>query len=402
MKENITSYFGGHGYSVECTYRLKSKRSLIHKIIKYINNDEKHIPSSSDEYDFDISPIVDVFAMNFILTGRSESFYYKDPEIERLIAEEKENQYFASEMKNFATRLINTDNPSKPNFLYEVTKKEYYERCIQILDRLISVLPPEATSVIEKYTEQKESFRKVLNFIEETMPDEDILVDETDYPTEGFNVGFIRLLDSFYSRIHDKLDLAVLTIQVNSLFSNSDLLEKFGVQLIDFEEKRTESGYVANFIHLSTPYGNIEFQLQSKSQYIDGNTGHSAHTRMEGKEIKGIKIPNPDDSEEVKKYKMSVSYVSPKFGIAMIDRLKIDNVILQELGDFMNYVRVLRQVREGEDLNAVDAYAAKLKSISNRIFSSSGSSMEISRNDILKYLREHSFNDKKDLEGPSL
>lgn len=402
MKENITSYFGGHGYSVECTYRLKSKRSLIHKIIKYINNDEKHIPSSSDEYDFDISPIVDVFAMNFILTGRSESFYYKDPEIERLISEEEDNKVFASEMKRFATRLINTDNPSKPQFLYEVTKKEYYERCIQILDRLISILPPEATAVIERYTKQKKSFRELLNFIEETMPEEDILVDETDYPTEGHNIDFIRLLDSLYSKIHDKLDLAVLTIQVNSLFSNSKLLEGLGVKLVGFEEKRTERGYVANFVHLSTPYGNIEFQLQSKNQYKDGNTGDSAHSELEDKDITGFKIPNVDNPKETKKFARSVSFVSPNFGIAMIDRLKGSSVILQELGDFMNYVRVLRQVREGEKLNAVDAYIAKLKSISHRIFKSFGISIEISRNDILKYIREHSFNDKKDLEGPSL
>lgn len=392
-----------NGYNVECNYRYKSPKSLINKIIKYIDNDQKHIPSSSDEFDFDITPIVDVFAMNLILKDRPSSFHSKDSEINALMLEKVEMQNFIAEMQNFKSSLIDDEFSISPQFIYEVTKKEYYEKCIQILDKLISIIPPEATSLISKYTEQKESFREVLNFIEETMPTEDTLVDETDYPTENNNVDFIKLLDALSSRLYDKLDLAVLTKQVNSIFLNSELLKRFGIKLINFEEKRTESGYVANFMHLSTPYGNIECQLQSQNQYIDGNIGESAHTKMKDKKIKGYRIPDPKNPGEVKEFKGKVLSVSPRFYTAKIDDVEEGKVLIQEYTDYKNYRKVLGQVQKGSvQAQALMSYFEKLYSMRNVIFNTSGNIEELIYFDILKYLKVHSFTDRTDLEGPSL
>lgn len=381
-------------YSIECNYRFKSPKSLINKIIKYIDNDEKHIPSISNEFDFDISPIADVFAMNLVLNDRPSSFHSKDPEINKLMTEKVETQAFIAEMQNFKSRLIDDEFSINPQFLYQVTKKEYYEKCIQILDRLISIIPPEATSLIAKYTEQKESFREVLNFIEETMPTEDTLVDETDYPTEDHNVDFIKLLDSLSARLYDKLDLAVLTKQANSLFSSSELLKKFGIHLDGFEEKRAESGYVSNFMYLSTPYGKIECQLQSKNQYIDGNIGESAHTKMKGKKIKGYRIPDPDNPEEVKEFKGLILHVAPKFYTSKLDDVEEGKVLIQEYTDYKNYRKVLGQVQKGSpQAQALMSYLEKLYSMRNRIFDSSGGFEEITYYDISKYVRNHSFDE---------
>lgn len=390
-------------YRIECIGRLKSPISLVNKIIKYINSDEKHVPSPSGEFDFGISPIHDVFAMNLVLTDRPSSFHSKDPEINKLMTEKVETQAFIAEMQKFRSRLIDDEFSINPHFLYEVTKKEYYEKCIQILDRLISIIPTEATSLIATYMEQKESFREILDFIAETMPGEDTLVDETDYPTEDHNVDFIKLLDSLSARLYDKLDLATLTKQANSFFSNSELLERMGVNLVDFEEKRVESGYVANFMHLSTPYSTIECQLQSKNQYIDGNIGASAHSNMKNKKIKGVKIPNPENSEEVKRFRGEVLSISPRFYVAKMDDMEDGTVIVQEYTDYNNYRKVLGQVEKGSSqAKLLMSYFEKLYSMRHKIFTPSGNLMEFTDYDMSKYLREHSFTNRPNLEGPSL
>ena len=59
--------------------------------------------------------------------------------------------------------------------------------------------------------------------------DENKLIDEEDISNNKMN--FFKALDDFTSRVHDKLDLAVLTKQVNSLFSNNELFEKLNISL---------------------------------------------------------------------------------------------------------------------------------------------------------------------------
>ena len=374
------------GYNIECIYRFKSPQSLANKIIDYISRPEKHV--SLPDNIFDISPISDFFAMDIVLTDRPSSFHSKDPEINELIQEKLDNQAFIAEMQEFRERLIDDEFSIKPEYIYDVTKKEYYKKCQQIIDRLIAILPPEATNLVSKYTHQRESIVETLEFIDETLP-ADTLVDIEDYPSEGQNeVDFFELLDTFSSRIYDKVDLAVLTKQVNSIFSNSEKLGDFGVSVKDFKKKRAASGYVSNFVYLQTPWGEIECQLQSKNQYRDGNIGESAHTNMKGKAIKGPRIPNPQDANEVKRFKSSVAYIAPKFYVAKMDDVEQGKVLIQEYTHYKNLRKLLGQVQTPE--NALLSYFKNLYSLRDRIFDPSGGLQELIGYDINKYLKsEH-------------
>lgn len=373
-------------YNIECNYRFKSTKSLADKVIDYISRPEKRTVSNSDS--FAIQEITDVFAMSLILTERPSSFHSKDPQINALIKEKVENQEFISKMQEFKAKLVEDEFSIKPTYIYIVTKKDYYSKCLEVIDRLISILPPEATDLISKYQFQREALSESLNFFLETMP-EDTLVDETDFPFDGPDgIDFIRLLDNFSSRIYDKLDLAILTKQAQSIFESSELIKKFGVSIKGHKKKRAPSGYTSNFIYLSTPLGVIECQLQSKNQFIDGNIGESAHTKMTGKTIKGFKIPNPEKPEEVKRFKRSVQYVAPKFYIGRIDDVEEGKVIIQGYTDYKNYRKVLGQVQKGSvQEKSLLSYFDRLYSLRNTIFDSHGSIQEFIYFDIMKYLR---------------
>ncbi len=375
-------------YGIECNYRFKSPKSLADKIVNYILRPEKNNGTNDT---LGIQEISDVFAMNLILTDRPSSFHSKDPKIKALIKERNENQEFVTKMQEFKSNLIEDEFSITPTYIYRVTKKEYYTKCLEIIDRLISIFPPEATDLIDKYETLRSNIHETLNFFLETMP-EDTLVDETDYPLKNPDkpdeLDFIGLLDSFLSRISDKIDLAILTKQAMSIFENSELIQKLGVSIDDYKEKRAPSGYTSNFIYLRTPLGVIECQLQSKNQFRDGNIGDSAHTKMSGKSIKGFKIPNPENPEEVKKFKSSVLYIAPKFYVARIDDVEEGRVIIQEYTDYKSYRKVLGQVQKGSvQEKKMFSYFERLYSLRDTIFDSQGSTQEFILYDIMKYLR---------------
>lgn len=386
-------YFGG--YKIESHYRFKSPKSLADKIVDYICRPEKHV-TSTNSADFDITPITDIFAMNLVLTDRPSSFHSKNTRINELIKQKVKNQEFISKMQEFKSKLVDDEFSIKPNYIYLVTKKEYYSKCLEIIDRLITLFPPEAENLISKYQEQRKLISDSLEFIEETMPD-DTLVDESDYPSNHEkDTDFINLLDSFSSRIYDEVDLAVLTKQAQSIFNNSELLNKFGVSFLSFKEKRAPSGYTSNFVYLKTPLGQIECQLQSKNQFRDGNIGESAHTKMAGKTIKGFKIPDPNNPKDVKKFKSSVAYIAPKFYVAKMDEVEDAKVIIQGYTDYKNYRKVLGQIQKGSlQEKTLLSYFDKLYSLRDKIFDFNGSTQEFIEFDINKYIRSNSLSEIK-------
>ena len=384
--------YGKHfdGYGIKTIARLKSPKSLADKIVDYIARPDKHIDAGKNG--FNISTISDMFAMNMVLMKSPSLFHSNNPEINSLIQEEISNNSFIAEMQQFRALLINDELSAKPDYIYGVTKKDYYEKCLQIIDRLIAIIPEEATNLISKYSEQRNGIKEALEFIDETLP-EDTLVDISDYPAENNDeIDFFKLLDTFSSRIHDKVDLAILTKQAHSIFENSELLKQFRVSIKDVKEKKTKSGYVSYFIYLSTPLGVIECQLQSNNQYIDGNIGESAHSNMKNKTIKGFKIPDLKNPDDIKRFKSSVLYVAPKFFVAKMDDLEFGKVILQEYTDYKNYRNVLAQVPKGSPQEkAMLSYFEKLYSLRDHIFDSSGNTQELISYDINKYLKSDNF-----------
>ena len=195
-------------------------------------------------------------------------------------------------------------------------------------------------------------------------------------------------MDDFTSRIHDKLDLAILTKQVESLFSDNQVFDKLHISLdSEIKKKRTEGGFVANFAYINTPFGKIECQLQSKHEYEEGNYGYAAHTKLTGKSIRPLPIPSPDDKEKINSFVQEINEISPKSYLARIDSTEQDRVITQQFSDYQNYKNLTSQITKGDPCEKyLLNYFGRLYAIQNQIFKSKENSLGFVEDDIFNYI----------------
>lgn len=388
-------------YSIEAHYRFKAPKSLADKIIDYMSRSDRSelVQDKSKQYEYLIDEIKDVFALKLVLIKKPSTFHSKDEKLNNLAKKTVVNQDFITKMQKFESELIEDNFSINPSYKYTVTKKDYYSKCIEVIDQIIANLPQKATELIAHYQNIRASLSESLEIID-TLP-EDTLIDEDDYPSG--NINFSKLLDEFSSRIYDELDLEILTKQSKSILSDSEKVKNLGIDIESSKEKITPRGYLSNFIILDTLLGPIECQVQPEHAYIDGNTGFSAHTKMKNKKIKGFKIPNPENPEEVKKFKMSVAYVSPKYFTARLDDVEENKVVIQGFTDYKNYRTVVGQVQKGSIQESILLdYFEKIYSLRDSIFDSTGSTLEFIEDDIKKYSHSNSLNNLKKQRARSL
>lgn len=375
-------YFSKYGYEIQIFYRFKSPKSLAEKIAKYTIQPNKY------KMDFNvkgtlpvqlISKINDAAALKVVLVKSPPSPPFRNNEkIAKLLSEKNRNEQFLDNMREFETQLIKTDDLGfeTDEYEYKVTKKDYYSNCIKVLDTIISLIPKEATELIQYYNDKKETFMSSIEIIEDMQQidglDNDLLVDESDYPVnENSNeVDFPTLLNDLSERINDNLDFEILNMQMKNILSRSPIVNDLGLKLSSSKLKIRNNGYISFFNVLDTPIGPVELQNQTHRAYIDGNIGHSAHTKMRSsKKIKPAKIPNPSDSEAVKKFKEEVHYVSPKYFSAKMDSEEKDRVLISGSSDYNNYRKVISEVPKGSvQSKMLDKYFQKLYKNQSEIF----------------------------------
>ena len=423
-------------YDIRIPYRIKSPKSTLDKVLNQLSNKDKStyfINEAGEPQGKLNEEIRDMLAMTVVATNRPPIFSYKkDPEIKGLIDEVKRNYALLEEMQNFSNQIIDDmfSGKKKKTYNYSCTREEYYINSIILIHRIKTLIHPESTDLLKRYDEMLDvikanvpsEFFKVAN---KTAKDElmfgtlqttehiDLVrkmtqrfIDRNKLSKEDNDflqgrmtindtkvVNFNTILDDFTARIHDKLDLAVLTKQVQSIFAQSRILRRFDVSITDepIKAKRTPNGYVANFLYLNTPFGLVEMQLQSAHENIEGSYGYSAHSEMEGKNFKEFPIPKEGDEEGLEKFRKSVEFVSPQKFLAQYDTSEPNRVLIQVLGKYQNYKSILSQIRKGtiRELR-VQKYLDKLFASKNTIFEGEAEQEEIecfTDYDINKYLR---------------
>ena len=371
-------------YSVEAPYRFKSPASMQNKFNDYFS-------SASVSYDengkptFSMKPIKDAFAMKIISYRMPPTFYSSNPEIMQLIDEKVENHKLLGEMQEFESRLIVDEYATPKKYRYACTKYEYFHNCKILLEKILTLVDPNATNLINYYRRQISDVDNCINFIL-AANDGQAMIDNDDLSNKKIN--FFNILDDFTSRIHDKLDLAILTKQVESLFSDNQVFDKLHISLdSEIKKKRTEGGFVANFAYINTPFGKIECQLQSKHEYEEGNYGYAAHTKLTGKSIRPLPIPSPDDKEKINSFVQEINEISPKSYLARIDSTEQDRVITQQFSDYQNYKNLTSQITKGDPCEKyLLNYFGRLNAIQNQIFKSKENSLGFVEDDIFNYI----------------
>ena len=339
----------------------------------------------------DLKNINDIFAMKIIACNRPPTFYSNDPEIQELIEEKKKNHRILGEMQEFKSKLIKDDFSNPKVYNYSCTKVDYYEKCKQLLNQIKTLISPEAENLLNYYNKQIADIENCLAFMK-AANNENQPIDNEDILNNKMN--FFKALDDFTSRVHDKLDLAVLTKQVDSLFENNELFEKLHISQSPkaMKKKRTKDGFVSNFLYIDTLFGTIECQLQSQHEYQEGNYGYAAHTNLKGKAISPFRIPEPKDKEKINEFVQEIKEVAPKSFLSRIDSTEKDRVVTQQFSDYQNYKNLVSQVTKGDPCEKyILNYFSKLYALKDKIFKSQESSLGITEYDINEYLSSPTF-----------
>lgn len=381
-----------YGTDIHIPYRFKSPKSLLDKTIDYIGrNDEQNniqYNPSNNEWKVNLKTIKDMFAMKIVAYTRKPIFSSSDPELSKLIEEKKQNYEFLSKMQEFSyTKIIKGEYEKEREYIYKSTKLEYYKNCKEILEKIKTLLPIKATKLIAHYNELLDTNNKIIALLEANGIEQE-LITKRDIDI----LNFCDILEDFSERIHDKIDLKILTKQITSVFENSELLKELGVKIVGYTEKRTQNGYVANFLEIETLIGNIECQLQSKHEYEDGNYGFAAHTKLDSKYINPYKLPDINNKNEIQQFRDNVEFISPIGFLAEMDTLDKNRVVIQTTSKYQNYKNVISQIAKDSDFQEyMLIYFSKLYPNRNKLFKESSSDMGFMRFDIEEYINSEEF-----------
>ena len=429
-------------YAIEVPYRIKSERSTFLKILKYLQRDDKskeEVAANGATISSLKEDLTDMLAIRVVRMNRTSKFYSNDPELVELIEEKRINYALLNEMERFQLKdILEEEFPGREPSGYknEASRENYYLHCMFLIERTRSLIHPNATSLLKMcddceelikqrvpkvfyetcknsieelnrpenkskidtpnniYYERKAIWRKLKDAL---TPEEYEFMHGKITDDEIREVNFNHPLNFFSARVSDKLDLAVLRRQVYSVFENSDLLKRFGVSL-DMEsskEKRTEDGYVADFIIINTPFGKVEMQLQTQHEYEEGNYGYAAHSDMEGKAFEEIPIPDLSNEEQLRSFLAQVEFASPLKFLAEYDHAEKERVRTQIFDSYENYKSIVTQVKQGsKEERKINQYFDKLYEIRGRIFKADAKKDRFKsfvESDINKYLRSARF-----------
>lgn len=400
-------------FDIRVPYRIKSAKSTFDKVLDYMGRDDK---SESINNNFGEpqrrlkEDLTDMFALTIVACNRPPTFYSNDPEISELLEEKKRNHALLGEMQKFKLNITNSEFPGINDKAYNnnCSREDYYMNTMLLIYRIKSLIDPKATKLLEKYDELLDRIKgnvpeKFFTIVESLATDQQILrklntdeqvkltkeITKTAILSSGLEkselaylkepidskdtkvVDFLELIEDFSARIQDKLDLAILKKQVYSVFENSELVKKFGITICQGSEKkkRTERGYVSDFVYLNTPFGKIEMQLQSQHEHIEGSYGDPAHFEMEGKGFKEFDIPHRSDREKLKQFRTCVEFVSPKKFLAQFDNSEPNRILTQVYGKYQNYKSIMTQVKRGsENDKRLKEYFAKVYTRRNELF----------------------------------
>ena len=339
---------------IKIYFRIKSLKSISDKIFEFFSRDEElgngkkaksgYVENSDNpKKPILLQDITDVFAMTIVYETGEEEYDVDNEEMQMLVSQKEDDDERIKLLKKFKSKC---GRGTQHN--YAVSRADYYLNCIYTILRIKERIDERATMLIKSYDQKLEAIKRevpeafynaVVNVVGEdnfrldymsliTKPEKlDISQEEQSRLEENYSehdvdvVDFFVEYNAFYKRIPTQLDLCMLRNKAFSIFEESELLERLGISFSrdSLVKKRTPNGYVADFIILKTPFGNIEVQLQSEEEFKQGNYGYSAHSNIPGKKLELMPIPDSDDSKGKKEYREWAKWVTPYKGNAVPD-----------------------------------------------------------------------------------
>ncbi len=346
-------------YGVSMTSRFKASQSISNKVRKrYIEADKSYDETGEKLLGVDIRPFADAFAIKFISESMPPLFYSTYPHISELIEKRDKNQAFLKDMQIFKSKLIYDDFRDREDYKPRpnVPKIDYYNNSKKLLEKLLDLVDSEEIELRKSYQAKIMDIDNRLKLLKASHLENSSkgMVDEKDISTNN-KIDFFALLTDFEERYSNEAEIQNATMQFLSLFETNPIFEKLGVS-IDYsklEEKRAKTGYESNFIVLNTPLGPVECQIQTDSQRRYGSYGGGAHTKLEGKAIEPVEIPDANSEEELKRFIEQINEISPRYYEVNMDPNEQGRVMVKQLSDYQNYKAVTSQVDKSDPIEEI-------------------------------------------------
>ena len=356
-------------YLINISSRFKAPKSIKTKVKKRLDEADMTYDKNGNNLEIASRPLLDAFAMKITSKRTPLIFYSTDQYVNDLIRRRDENQDFLREMQKFKAKLIYDDFTDRENFRlrHTVTKIEYYENCQKLLDALRSSIPSEETDLLASYEAKLKDIENRLRLLNATPLENspEAIFNEDDLKNNDIN--FFDLLTDYEERYNNNVEIYMATVQFLSLFENSKIFEELGVS-VDYsrlEEKRAKSGYESNFVILNTPIGPIECQIQTESQRKFGNVGPAAHSKMKGKAVQALPIPEEHDKPKIKEFIQKINEIAPKYYQVSMDENEQERVMIQQLDDYQNYKALISQVSKDDPIEKLlYLYFSRLSALS--------------------------------------
>ena len=157
---------------IRTLYRIKSAKSVIDKMLEYFGRDDKFILEENNFGELQRSlkeDLKDMFAMTIVGCSRPPILYSDNPEIQALIKEQNTNHSILAEMQKYKCRLTGSEFSSgkKSSYKFEgnrdferLSKEEYYVYCMSLIERIKSLIDPNAKKLLKKYDDMLDRIRE--------------------------------------------------------------------------------------------------------------------------------------------------------------------------------------------------------------------------------------------------
>lgn len=283
--------------TAELYYRFKSIIGLILKLYKNVvlNSTFEWNPETHED-SLHFKKNSDTFGAKLVVTKGASPIVSGEKDIQQLI---KERDAKLRTYKEFALfneniqMLMHGGNIS-------ITYKDYYEKCINLIEELIKVINPKEERVIQYYEEKMASIQGKMDVLSDADTLDDPITDFEIFEDSSFN--YARVLQTFHNKIVSPSAMKKIQTNINRLLNHKGatqqaqlekaLLDDFCIRVCNSEEKYTSSGHEAYHIDIITPYGIFELQVELEEAYRLDQIGElSAHTNMPGKAIPTLQVP---------------------------------------------------------------------------------------------------------------
>lgn len=281
-------------------FRIKSDNSTMRNVHKEVIRDLENIDFSN----LNETEEMDALKENFTLEGIIKDFMgativldhrkdyrkngkkYESPEIQELLDKEKETTKFIGDCEELIEEGF-------------IDEEKYLSLKIDILAKIIE-------NTYSEFTEERTiPFSTELENLKNIFDKKSQTGNFATTITKAEYDELINLIDELRSRKSDKLEFEILQETFPKVFNDPLIKNALGATIEFNKFSKKSNGFASLYYTVTTPFGIMEFQLQSNKRYYEAKKGSAFHSGIKGKTINidsFFELADPNDEKPLQFY----------------------------------------------------------------------------------------------------